>query len=173
MEKTEFTYERFYLKCILVLIMASLAFLSGFALLGQRTLGLVSDDFIHEVLWFILMVVFISWSYKITKHLKFLRCKGFYWISDGVVHIQKKNKVYPLVNIQLVRTGSYSYILIEESGMLTVKTENKTLSFFSLADSSIESFSDCDLVPLLEAILSCNPQLVKDEDRDIWRANAM
>lgn len=169
MEKTEFTYERFYLKCILVGIMA-LAFASGLALLGRRIFGLASEGFVHELVWMILTFVFICCSHKITKHFKFLRCKGSYWISDGIVHIQKKNKVYPLVNIQLVRTGSYSAMTIEDSGMLTVKLENKTLSFFSLADSSIESFSDCDLVPLLEAILSCNPQLVKDKDRDIWRA---
>ena len=168
MEKTEFTYERFYSKCILAIIMA-FAFGCGFALLSQGIFELVPEGFIRKLLWVILTFVFIFCSYKVMKHLKFLRCKGFYWIRDGVVHIQKKNKVYPLVNIQLVRTGSYSAMAIEDSGMLSVKLEDETLSFFSLADSSIKRFSDCDLVPLLEAILSCNPQLVKDDDRDIWR----
>lgn len=166
MERNEFVYQRATLKDILsfgilILLTPALDYLIC------QVIGISDKSILHFVLYVILGSAIIYLFHILLNHLKCFICKGSYWISNGVVYIQKGNKTFSLENIELVRARVISDRKAKY-GKLTIETQKRIHVFQSLPKASVESFSDCDLAPLLESVLSCNPQLIKDADWDAW-----
>lgn len=166
MERNEFVYQRATLKEILlfgILILLT----PGLDYLICKVIGISDKSILHFIFYIVLASAALYPLRILLNQLKCFVCKGSYWISNGVVYIQKGNKPFSLVNIEKVRARVLSDRKAKY-GKLTIETEKRIHVFQSLPKASVEKFSDCDLAPLLESILSCNPQLAKDEDWDAW-----
>ena len=174
MKKTEFIYAKRMVKHIFAWAIAifglfTLSFLKG-KFFGMHLNGILS--FLVEFLLIFCFLSILSTAYRYIDRHNLFQCKGYYWVSNGVVYIQTKKETYSLENIECVCVSDWSFPGDFRHGQLTIKLKDNKLVFSSLPKYTIETFFDCDLAPLLDTILANNPQLIKDEDLDLWEAKS-
>lgn len=166
MVKTPFIYQRWFLRIFCAGIMLPIIMLvqNLFALL----LGIEYANFRYIVICCIVALCDLAVYYKITQRHKWFERTGTYWVDNGIVYIQRRNKIYELRNIKRLRGTTVSAYGIAKSGMLIIESEKDKLFFVSSSTESVACFSKCDLFPLFEKILEWNPQLKKDDTLDFW-----
>ena len=140
--------------------------------MNDKFLGIRLNGIFGFFVDFLLFVALLLLGYFIINHYKLFRHKGHYWVNDGIVYIQTKKETYSLENIECVCVSDWSFPGDFRHGQLTIKLKDNKLFFSSLPKYTIETFFDCDLAPLLDTILAHNPQLIKDEDLDLWEAKS-
>lgn len=171
MEKTEFTYERWVRKHTYGFVFAVFAVF----VLNKIFSNLFAFN-LNGILDFAVDIVLIvaGWYayYHYVNRRKLFLCKGYYWVSDDVVHIQTESRTYLLTRIKKVTAVTLSFAFDSKYGHLSIAFEDEELTFVSRSKGSLQTFYGCELAPLLNAILDNNPQLTKNEDSDTWEAKS-
>lgn len=86
-EKTEFIYQRWYLRLFFAVVMLPLEF--TVQMLFAEWLEIEYADFWYGLLCIVIGLIGIGIYYKLTEHTKWFLKKGFYWVENGMVYIQK------------------------------------------------------------------------------------
>ncbi|MBE6670913.1 MAG: hypothetical protein E7593_01770 [Ruminococcaceae bacterium] len=160
MEKTEFTYIRFVSRLLYVLI------LIPFIPLFDKLTNILNSKFLNTLIVFLFYLICCRICDKITQKCELFVGKGAYWIEDGVVSIKKGKKVYNLKNIRALYGTRIRNTFYTKTGMLKIDYGKKTLTLVSNSTTHIENFAECELYPLFNTIIECNPELEKDDTLD-------
>lgn len=166
MEKTPFRYQRWYLKILLSGVMLFIAI--PIQLLIAEWMKIEEANFWYGAICVISMLILLFAYYQCAQKLKWFVREGAYWVNDGVVYIQTKNKIYELKNVTWLRGTTVSAYGFSKSGMLVTQCGKKKVTLVSFSTKPIDNFSECDLLSLFETILTHNPTLKKDDTLDFW-----
>lgn len=166
MEKTLFTYQRWFLR------IGCAGISLPFVLIIQRLVAKLMD-IEYANFWYILicaaiMLIWLYIYYKFTQKHTWFEREGFYWVEDGIVYIQKQNKIYELKDVKWLRGTTVSVYGMAKSGMLVIQFEKNKIVLVSSQNTSVDSFADSELLPLFEMILEYNAELKKDDTLDYW-----
>ena len=166
MEKTLFKYQRWFLR-----IGCSGIALPCVLMLQNAVAKLMNIEYAN--FWYIwicaaIMFIWLCVYYKFTQKHKCFERTGAYWIKDGTVYIQKQNKIYELEKVNWLRGTTVSVYGMAKAGMLVIQFGKKKIIFVSSQATSIDSFSNCELLQLFETILEYNTDLIKDDTLDFW-----
>ena len=166
MEKTLFKYQRWFLRlgcsgiglpCVLILQNAV-----------AKLMNIERANFWYILICAAIMFIWFDVYYKFTQKHKCFEKTGAYWIKDGAVYIQKQNKIYELEKVNWLRGTTVSVYGMAKAGMLVIQFGKKKIIFISSQATSIDSFSNCELLQLFETILEYNTDLIKDDTLDFW-----
>ena len=166
MEKTLFKYQRWFLRigcsgiglpCVLILQNAV-----------AKLMNIEYANFWYILICAAIMFIWLCVYYKFTQKHKCFEKTGSYWIKDGTVYIQKQNKIYELEKVNWLRGTTVSVYGMAKAGMLVIYSGKKKIIFVSSQATSIDSFSNCELLQLFETILEYNTDLIKDDTLDFW-----
>lgn len=166
MEKITFIYQRWLFKHVCAGNGLPIVFVSQN--LVAKSMGLESANFCYILICCIIMFAWLYIYYQFAQRYKWFERTGLYWVKDGIVHIHKKNKVYELKKVKWLRGTTVSVYGMAKTGMLVIQFEKKKIVLVSSQTTSIDSFSDCDLLHLFETILKYSSDLIKDKDFDYW-----
>ena len=114
------------------------------------------------------MFVWLYVYYKCTQNRKWFERTGAYWIENGIVYIQKQNKIYELKKVNWLRGTTVSVYGMAKAGMLVIQSEKKKIVLVSSQTKSVDSFADSELLHIFEKILEYNTELKKDDALDFW-----
>lgn len=165
MEKTLFVYQRWFLRILCSTIMLPVVFL--LQMLIAKLIGAENMSFWLLLLFATLAFIGMTVYYKYTQHHRCFLRSGAYWVSDGIVYIEKGNEVHALTNVKWLNGTIVSVYGMAKSGMLVIQDGKKKIVLVSSTES-INAFSDSPLLPLFKLILEHNPKLVKDNYLDFW-----
>ena len=166
MEKTLFKYQRWFLRigcsgialpCVLILQNAV-----------AKLMNIECANFWYILICAAIMFIWLYVYYKFTQKHKCFEKTGSYWIKDGTVYIQKQNKIYELEKVNWLRGTTVSVYGMAKAGMLVIQFGKKKIIFVSSQATSIDSFSNCELLQLFETILEYNTDLIKEDTLDFW-----
>ena len=166
MEKTLFKYQRWFLRigcsgialpCVLILQNAV-----------AKLMNIEYANFWYTLICTSIMFIWLYVYCKFTQKHKCFEKTGSYWIKDGTVYIQKQNKIYELEKVNWLRGTTVSVYGMAKAGMLVIQFGKKKIIFVSSQATSIDSFSNCELLQLFETILEYNTDLIKDDTLDFW-----
>ena len=166
MEKTLFKYQRWFLRlgcsgiglpCVLILQNAV-----------AKLMNIERANFWYILICAVIMFIWFDVYYKFTQKHKCFEKTGAYWIKDGAVYIQKQNKIYELEKVNWLRGTTVSVYGMAKAGMLVIQFGKKKIIFVSSQATSIDSFSNCELLQLFETILEYNTDLIKNDTLDFW-----
>ena len=166
MEKTLFKYQRWFLRigcsgiglpCVLILQNAV-----------AKLMNIEYANFWYTLICAAIMFIWLYAYYKFTQKHKCFEKTGSYWIKDGTVYIQKQNKIYELEKVNWLRGTTVSVYGMAKAGMLVIQFGKKKIIFVSSQATSIDSFSNCELLQLFETIVEYNTDLIKDDTLDFW-----
>ena len=166
MEKTLFKYQRWFLRigcsgialpCVLILQNAV-----------AKLMNIECANFWYILICAAIMFIWLYVYYKFTQKHKCFEKTGSYWIKDRTVYIQKQNKIYKLEKVNWLRGTTVSVCGMAKAGMLVIQFGKKKIIFVSSQATSIDSFSNCELLQLFETILEYNTDLIKDDTLDFW-----
>ena len=166
MEKTEFIYQRWYLRLFLAafIVPLELAIQTWFA----EWMGIEYVDF-----WYVLFCIVIALFcngiyYKLTEHSRAFFKKGLYWTENETVYVQKGKKIYTVQNVTWLRGTTVSVWGLARSGMLVIQCSEKKIVLFSASMKDGKSFADSELLHLFETVLERNGHLHKNDEIDFW-----
>lgn len=166
MEKIQFTYQKWFLKIFTSGITFAVAIpLQCFA---AKLMGIEYANFVYLLICSIIAYAAMAFYYVCAQKHRWFVKQGNYWVKDGIVYIQRQNKVYELKNVEWLRGTTVSAYGLSKSGMLVVQCEKKKIVFVSFSTKQVDNFSKCELLPLFETILDYNPALQKDDTLDFW-----
>lgn len=165
MEKREFTYQRFFSRVFATLILACVV--TGLFVL---ILGKISAVFYSYGIYIGIALICLGFCFKYTQSCKLFIGSGKYWVENGIVVIEKGQKVYALNDVKTLLAKKISFFgyPYSKTGMLQIGNGRKTIELMSSSNNSIKSFSDSELLSLFEDVLENNPQLLKSDMRDFW-----
>ena len=166
MDKTLFTYQRWFLRIGCAGIALPLVLIVQFVV--AELMGIEYANFWYFLICAIIMFVWLYVYYKCTQNRKWFERTGAYWIENGIVYIQKQNKIYELKKVNWLRGTTVSVYGMAKAGMLVIQSGKKKIIFVSSQATSIDSFSNCELLQLFETILEYNTDLIKDDTLDFW-----
>ena len=166
MEKTLFKYQRWFLRigCSGIALPCVLMLQNAVA----KLMNIEYANFWYILICAVIMFIWLYVYYKFTQKHKCFEKTGAYWIKDGVVYIQKQNKIYELEKVNWLRGTTVSVYGMAKAGMLVIQFGKKKIIFVSSQATSIDSFSNCELLQLFETILEYNTDLIKDDTLDFW-----
>ena len=166
MEKTQFKYQRWYLRIFCSGIMLLPVFL--LQCLFAIMLDIQSINFWYLLVCGVLAIAGITVFYKYTQHHRWFERQGTYWVENGIVYIEKKSKIHEIKNVTWLRGATVSAYGAAKAGMLVIKHGKEKIVLVSSSPKSVESFADSNLLPLFKTIVEYNPELVKDDILDFW-----
>lgn len=166
MEKTPFTYQRWYVKILFSGVMLFVAIPAQFLI--AKWMKIEEANVWYGAICVISMLVLLFAYYQCAQRFRWFVREGVYWVNDGVVFIQTKDKIYEFKNVTWLRGTTVSAYGLSKSGMLVVQCEKKKIVFVSFSTKQVDNFSKCELLPLFETILDYNPALQKDDTLDFW-----
>ena len=166
MEKTLFKYQRWFLRtgCSCIALPCVLILQNAVA----KLMNIECANFWYILICAAIMFIWLYVYYKFTQKHKCFEKTGSYWIKDGTVYIQKQNKIYELEKVNWLRGTTVSVYGMAKAGMLVIQFGKKKIVFVSSQATSIDSFSNCELLQLFETILEYNTDLIKDDTLDFW-----
>ena len=109
------------------------------------------------------LVLYYKWTEKSTLFLG----KGYYWVENDIVYIQRGMKIRAITNVNWLR-GSDTFSYDGRVPMLIVTCGKKKTMLYAKTIADKEDFSRTELYPIYELILKNNPQLVEDENLPYW-----
>ena len=136
--------------------------------LVAKSMGIEYANFWYILICGIIMLIWLYIYYKFTQRHKWFERTGVYWIKDGMVYLQKQNKVYELKKVKWLRGTTVSAYGMAKAGMLVIQSDEKKIVLVSSQTTSVESFANCELLHMFETILEYNIELTKDNDFDFW-----
>ena len=163
MEKIEFEYQRWYLRIFCALCLLPVLLLLQFGI--EKMIPM--KDSLYLMMCATTAIFASMLYYKYTENAKMFFEKGYYWIDNGVVFIEKKNKVYEIKNVEWLR-GDMLSIYGTKASMLVVEYQKKKFMLCSKPLKEKVDFSKTDFYEIFELILLHNPQLEKDKSLDYW-----
>ena len=176
MNKTEFTYQRWYLRMFCSGIVLPIAI--GIQMIIAEFLYI--QDIFFWILCGLIMVVGLIIYYSVTEKIPFFYKIGYYWFEDDIVYIQTENnnsiskhkqentyKVNKLKNVKWLK-GDTTSAYIFKVAMLVAEYEDRKITLFSKTIDDSAKFPDTDLYSIFTLILSKNPELKKDKNLDFW-----
>ncbi len=166
MEKTQFKYQRWYLRIFCSGIMLVPVFL--LQCLFAVMLDIQAINFWYLLVCGVLAIAGITVFYKYTQHHRWFERQGTYWVENGIVYIEKKSKIHEIKNVTWLRGATVSAYGAAKAGMLVIKHGKEKIVLVSSSPRSVESFADSNLLPLFKTIVEHNPELVKDDILDFW-----
>ncbi len=166
MQKTEFIYQRWYLRLFFAAVMLPLEL--TIEILFAAWMGIEYADFIYVLLCVLIGLAGISIYYKLTAHTELFFKKGFYWVENGMVYIQKGKKIYAVQDVAWLRGTTVSVWGLARSGMLVIEMPKNKIVLFSSVMKDGKNFADCESLHLFETVLSYNSHLNKDDNFDFW-----
>ena len=166
MEKTSFKYQRWFLRIVCSGIALPCVLILQNAV--AKLMNIECANFWYILIWAAIMFIWLYVYYKFTQKHKCFEKTGSYWIKDGTVYIQKQNKIYELEKVNWLRGTTVSVYGMAKVGMLVIQFGKKKIIFVSSQATSIDSFSNCELLQLFETILEYNTDLIKDDTLDFW-----
>ena len=166
MEKTLFTYQRWFLRIGCAGITLPFAFIIQH--LVARLMDIEFANFWYILICGIIMLICLFIYYKFTQKYKWFERKGAYWIKDEIVYIQIQNKIYELNKVDSLRGTTVSVYGMAKSGMLVIQLDKRKIVLVSSQTTSVDSFEDSELLHLFETILKFNTKLKKDDTLDFW-----
>ena len=166
MEKNLFTYQRWFLRIGCAGLALPLILIVQ--LLVAESMGIEYANFWYFLICAIIMFVWLYVYYKCTQNLKWFERTGAYWIENGIVYIQKQNKIYELKKVNWLRGTTVSVYGMAKAGMLVIQSEKKKIVLVSSQTKSVDSFADSELLRIFEKILEHNTELKKDDALDFW-----
>lgn len=169
MEKTLFTYQRWFLRIGCAGIGLPLVWI--IRNLASKLMNIEYANFCYILICSITMFIWFYVYYKFTQKHKWFERTGAYWIKDGTVYLQKQNKIYELKNIKWLRGTTVSVYGMTKAGMLVIQLDKKKIIIVSSQTTSIDSFEDSELLHIFETILEYNTELKKEEDLEFWYEN--
>lgn len=161
MEKTEFIYQRWFLRVLCSAMM--LPFIILIQLLLVELSGIEDANFWINLILVIICFLGFGLYYKYTQNCKWFLRKGSYWVEDGIVYIQTNKKTYELKNVKCLMGTTVSAYGYAKSGMLKIDIGKRTITLASPSIRKIKSFSDSELLPLFETVLEYNTELKKSD----------
>lgn len=166
MEKILFTYQRWFLRI-------GCSFLGlPFVLILQHAVDKLMNieyaNYWYTLICATIMVIWLYFYWKFTQKYKCFEQTGAYWVKDGTVYIQKQAKIYELKKVNWLSGTTVSAYGMAKAGALVVQFDKKKLVFVSSQATSVDSFANCELLPLFETILEYNTDLTKDDTLDFW-----
>ena len=166
MEKTEFIYQRWYLRLFLAALMVPLEL--AIQIWFAEWMGIEYADFWYVLFCIVIGLACISIYYKLTEHSKMFFKKGLYWAENGMVYIQKGQKIYGVQDVTWLRGTTVSVWGLARSGMLVIQCSEKKIVLFSASMKDGKSFADSELLHLFETVLEHNSHLHKNDEIDFW-----
>lgn len=169
MEKTEFIYEKHARKVVIAWVIAM--FLAATLVYFIRMFsGLQLNGVLSFVAELLLTGIIYIVCVRCFNYFKLFQYKGYYWVNFGNVYIEKNNKTYSLSTTKWVSAFVWRLVFNFGYGRLTILLEDGDRSFLfcSRTQKHLNSFFDCELAPLLNAILDNNPQLIENKDSGTW-----
>jgi len=168
MNKTPFTYQRWFLRnfCAGVILFFAVLAILGLVELTKSP----HNDFFWLACYLIAGIicsVITPFFFKLTRHSKLFICEGAYWVEEGTVFIETRKKTYSMNNVTSIFGKTVSFDK-HNAGKLIIDYNNKTLTLISLDEEKIESFYDSGLYGLFETIRENNPELKKGEFTHFW-----
>ena len=165
-EKTEFIYQRWYLRLFSAAVMLPLEF--TVQMLFAEWLEIEYADFWYVLLCIVIGLAFIAVYYKLTERVKCFFGKGFYWAENGMVYIQKGKKIYAVQDVTWLSGTTVSVWGLAGSGMLVIQYQKKKIVLFSAVMKDGKGFADSELLHLFETVLENNDHLHKGENYAFW-----
>ena len=166
MEKNLFTYQRWFLRIGCAGIALPLVLIVQFVV--AELMGIEYANFWYSLICVTIMFVWLYIYYKCTQNRKWFERTGAYWIENGIVYIQKQNKIYELEKVNWLRGTTVSVYGMAKSGMLVIQSEKKRIILVSSQTTYVDSFADSELLHIFEKILEHNTELKKDDVLDFW-----
>lgn len=157
MKKIQFTYQKWFLRVILVPV---------FLFLLAILLTPYSEKIFFNIIYLVIAFICIHFYFKFSQKYKWFYRKGFYWVEDNIVFIEKGKKIYKLTDVKAVLGLKVSCWGYAKSGMLRVDYGRKKLAIVSTSKEEFNSFSECELFPLFETVLEYNSDLQKEDGLD-------
>ena len=166
MKKTEFIYQRWYLRLF------SAAFIVPLELVIQ-ILFAEWMEIEYADCWYVLFCIVIGLAcigiyYKLTEHSKMFFKKGLYWTENETIYVQKGKKIYTVQNVTWLRGTTVSVWGLAKSGMLVIQYQKKKIVLFSAPMKDGKNFADSELLYLFETVLEHNSHLHKNDEIDFW-----
>ena len=166
MEKILFKYQLWFLRIGLSGI--ALPIISKVQLLIAEAIGIEYANFWWHLICCVITFVWLYVYYKCTQKYRWFERTGAYWVQDGMVYIQKQNKIYELKKVSWVNGTTVSVYGMAKSGMLVIQAEKKRIVLVSSQMTSVDSFANSELLHIFEKILEHNAELKKDDVLDFW-----
>ena len=166
MIKTPFIYQRWFLRIFCAGSILPFVFAIQYLFAKQMKIE-------YANMWYIVVCIIIALIgnigyYKYTQHKKWFERKGYYWVENEIVYIQKKNKIFKLENVKWLRGTTVSAYGVAKSGMLVIQFKKSKIILISSSVQSVDDFSESELLSLFETILEHNPKLKKDDTLNYW-----
>ena len=166
MKKTEFIYQRWYLRLFSAAVMLPLVF--AVQMMVAEWMDIEYANFIYVLFSILIALTGIVIYYKLTEHNKCFFGKGFYWVENGMVYIQKGKKICEVQDVTWLSGTTVSVWGFARSGMLIIQYPKKKIVLFSISIKDGKNFADSELLHLFETILDNNDHLHKDENYAFW-----
>ena len=173
MEKTLFSYQRWYLRmfCSVIVLPISYGIRYGFA----AAIGIEVENLSWDLIgwsWIVSGVMIIlaglAVYYKLTQNCGWFEKQGAYWVQDGIVYIHKQGKVWQLQNVTWVNGTTVSIYGMAKTALLVIQCEKQKIILASSSRETVRDFADSAMLPLLEKIVHNNPELIQDDTLDYW-----
>ena len=163
MKKTEFTYQRFNLRMGLSVLVLPISYAIRY--LVYAPLGIKDGFFIvMSVLTTLLgLVLYYKWTEKSNLFLR----KGYYWVENDIVYIQRGTRTVEVKNVDWINGDETSAYGVKAAMLVIQCGKRKTLLFSKTLENDI-GFSGTELYPIFQLVLEANPSLVKDENLRYW-----
>ena len=166
MKKTEFIYQRWYLRLFSAAVMLPLVF--AVQMMVAEWMDIEYANFIYVLFSILIALTGIVIYYKLTEHNKCFFGKGFYWAENGIVYIQKGKRIYEVQEVTWISGTRVSVWGLARSGMLVIQFSEKKIVLFSASMKDGKSFADSELLHLFETVLEHNLHLHKNDEIDFW-----
>lgn len=159
MEKNVFYYQRYLLRCLLILPIAAVAFVAEY-LLGTR----MELKLVYRLVILVVMLVLAYLWYRFCGGLPFLKHQGSYGTQGGDLWIEKRPG-----NRTLLSDVYEAYIM--EKNMLGVRITllhvgygKRQFELYSLPMAPGDGYKDTELYLVFEKLLARNPKLKSNQD---------
>lgn len=159
MEKNVFCYQRYLLRCLLVLPIVAIALGAEYLLGARMELKLV----FRLVILVVALVLAYVW-YRVCGSLPILKHQGTYGTQGGDLWIEKRPGNRTLLS------DVYEVYIMEKNmlgvriALLHVGYGKSQFELYSLPMASGEGYRDTELYPVFEKLLARNPKLKSNQD---------
>ena len=162
MQKTEFTYQRWYLRIFGAAIV--LPFVVTIQVLVLN--NFVMPDWMFWLFCAFTTILGLVIYYIVTEKKPLFVKKGYYWIKNDIVYIQT-NRTYAVKNVTWLKgdtVNAYGF----RASMIVVEYGKTKITIFSDSIRKGIDFSQTSLYPIFNKILANNPDLKKDALSEYW-----
>ena len=167
MDKTTFRYQKWLARMMSLGAFFWIVryFVSDMA---EKLLGPEHLNFWQKCICSFIVIIGATVYYFCTENSRLFIRQGSYWVENGIVYLQMKKKIYALNNVTEISGYKISFFGLAGSGRLSIHMAKKRILIISPTIIRGNKFSDSELLPLFDTILSHNTALKKNDTLDFW-----